>query len=192
MVPAPNAVVLVRGLEYGPGVAPVDHGPGLLDLEITYRFPAEYTIDLERWFDDSKLLVDLLSIAARVPLLSRTCHVRLAKWIEEIDPNLGFGTQVSGGPVSDVWPKGCDLAEGDAAVSAVALSSRTILPIPAMLASSFFVELESPMLDSSSTGHVTSVWHVESSAQKVAPATAGVKADSRARRPRLWSPSSES
>ena len=112
----PNAAVLVRGLEYGPGVAPVDHGPGLPDLEITYRFPAEYTIDLERWFDDSKLLVDLLSIAARVPLLSRTCHVRLAKWIEEIDPNFGFGTQVSGGPVSDVWPKGCDLAEGDADV----------------------------------------------------------------------------
>ena len=109
----PDAVVLVRSLEYGPGVAPPDDGAGLSDVQIAYRFPAAYRVDLEGWFDDSKLLVDLLSIARRVPLLSRTRYVRLARWIEEIDPNFAFGTQQSGGFVSDMWPRGHDLSKGD-------------------------------------------------------------------------------
>ena len=103
----PNAAVLVRGLRYGPGVASLDddRGPGLPHVQIAYEFPTEYQIDLERWFYDSKQLVDLLSIAARVPLLTRTRYVRLAKWIGEIDPNFAFYNVDSGGDASDVWPR---------------------------------------------------------------------------------------
>ena len=112
----PNAAVLVRGLRYGPGVASLDddRGPGLPHVQIAYEFPTEYQIDLECWFYDSKLLVDLLSIAARVPLLTRTRYVRLAKWIGEIDPNFAFYNLDSGGPASDVWPPGRDLSKDDA------------------------------------------------------------------------------
>ena len=109
----PDAAVLVRGLEYGPGVVSPGDFDGLPDVQVAYRFPADYRVDLEHWFVDSKLLVDLLSIATRVPLLSRTFHVRLAKWIEEIDPNFAFGTRVSGGYISDMWPRGHDISKGD-------------------------------------------------------------------------------
>ena len=109
----PDAAVLVRGLEYGPGVvAPGDYA-GLPDVQVAYRFPADYRVDLESWFDDRKLIVDLLSIATRVPLLSRTFHVRLAGWIEEMDPNFAFGTRISKGFISDVWPQGHELSKGD-------------------------------------------------------------------------------
>ena len=105
--------MLVRSLEYGPSVGRPDAGLGLPDVQITYRFPSDYRVDLEGWGDDSKLLVDLLSIAKRVPLLSRTRYVRLARWIEEIDPNFTFGTRESGGYISDMWPHGCDLSKSD-------------------------------------------------------------------------------
>lgn len=101
----PDAAVLVRSLEYGPGVAPPDDGAGLPDVQVAYRFPTNYLVDLEGWFDDSKLIVDLLSISTQTPLLSRTRYVRLAGWIKEIDPNLAYGTQDSRGYVSDVWPE---------------------------------------------------------------------------------------
>ena len=109
----PDAAVLVRGLEYGPGVAPPGDFDGLPNVQVAYRFPVDYRVDLEQWFVDSKLLVDLLSIATRVPLLSRTFHVRLARWIEEIDPNFAFGTQASGGYISDMWPPGHEISKGD-------------------------------------------------------------------------------
>ena len=109
----PDAAVLVRSLEYGPGIAPTDDGAGLPDVQVAYRFPADYRVDLEGWWDDSKLLVDLLSIATRVPLLSRTFHVRLAGWIEEMDPNFAFGTRVSEGFISDAWPRSHDLLKDD-------------------------------------------------------------------------------
>ena len=112
----PDAVVLVRSLEYGPGVAPTDDDAALDDVQVAYRFPVEYRVDLESWFGDSKLLVDLLSIAKQVPLLSRTRYVRLARWIEEIDPSFAHGTEDSSGFVSDVWPRrGRELSEGDVA-----------------------------------------------------------------------------
>ena len=110
----PDAAVLVRDLEYGPGVVPPGDDPPLLDVQVTYRFPADYRVDLWSWFGDSKLLVDLLAIATRVPLLSRTLYVWLPRWIEEMDPNFAFGTQTSGGLVSDAWPRrGHELSEGD-------------------------------------------------------------------------------
>ena len=111
----PDAAVLVRGLEYGRGVVPPGDCAGLPDVQVAYRFPADYRVGLEIWFGDSKLLVDLLSIATRVPLLSRTFYVRLARWIEEMDPNVAFGTQVSEAFISDVWPGGHDLVKGDVA-----------------------------------------------------------------------------
>ena len=70
-------------------------------------------VAIESWFVDSKLLVDLLSIATRVPLLSRTLYIRLAGWVEEIEPNLAFGTQVSEGFISDAWPRSHDLLKDD-------------------------------------------------------------------------------
>ncbi len=110
----PDAPVLVRSLEYGPGVATTYDDAALDDVQVSYRFPVEYRVDLESWFGDSKLLVDLLSITKRVPLLSRTRYVRLARWIEEIDPSFAHGTEDSSGFVSDVWPwRGRELSEGD-------------------------------------------------------------------------------
>ena len=97
-----DAAVLVRSLEYGPSVAPPEDGDGLPDEQFAYRFLADYRVDLEGWWNDNKLLVDLLSIATRLPLLSHTCYVRLARWIEEIDPNFASGTRVSGGYISDM------------------------------------------------------------------------------------------
>ena len=110
----PDAAVLVRSLKYGPGVAPTNDDTALDDVQVSYRFPVEYRVDLESWLGNSKLLVDLLSIAKRVPLFSRTRYVRLARWIEEMDPNFAFGTEESGGFVSDVWPRrGRELSESD-------------------------------------------------------------------------------
>ena len=109
----PDAAVLVCGLEYGPGVVPPGDFDGLPDVQVAYRFPADYRVDLEHWFVDSKLLVDLLSIATRVPLLSRTFHVRLAGWIEEMAPNFTFGTRLSEGFISDAWPRSHDLLKDD-------------------------------------------------------------------------------
>ena len=109
----PDAAVLVRNLEYGPGVVPPNQDLGLPDVQVTYRFPTEYRVDLEGWFDERTLLVDLLSIAARVPLLVRTRYVRVARWINDINSNFAFGAQDSHGSVSDVWPQGHELSKGD-------------------------------------------------------------------------------
>ena len=107
----PDAAVLVRTFEYGPGVVLHKDREDPPDVQVTYGFPADYRVDLEGWWDDSKLLVDLLSIARRVPLLSRTKYVRVARWVGEIDYNLASGTRDSSGFVSDVWPRGQELSE---------------------------------------------------------------------------------
>ena len=59
----PDAAVLVRTFEYGPGVVLPKDREDPPDVQVTYGFPADYRVDLEGWWDDSKLLVDLLSIA---------------------------------------------------------------------------------------------------------------------------------
>ena len=112
--PTPNAAALVRGLEFGPGIGPPEEGTGLPDMRVKYFFPTNYRIDLSSWFDDAKFLVDLLSVAARTPLLSRTRYVQLPIWIQEIDPNFAYSNQTSGGFVSDAWPKGRDLSKSGA------------------------------------------------------------------------------
>ena len=99
----PDAAALVRSLAYGPGIVPLDEHAPLPDMQATYRFPDDYRVDFEGW-GDHKLLIDLLSIAMRVPLLSRTRYTRVADWVVDIDPNFAFGTHESTGFVSDVWP----------------------------------------------------------------------------------------
>ena len=110
----PNAAALVRSLEFGPGIGLPEKGTGFQDVRINYCFPTDYRIDLVRWFEDDKFLIDLLSVASRTPLLSRTRYTRLPKWIQEIDPNFAYPNQTSGGFVSDAWPRGRDLSKSGA------------------------------------------------------------------------------
>ena len=120
--PTPNAAVLVRSLDFGPGIGPPEEDPGLPAVQVGYRFPTDYRIDLETWFDDAKFLVDVLSIAVRAPLLSRTRYTKLPKWIQEVDPNFAHWYLDSGGFVSDAWrTKGRELS-GSGADDFVALS----------------------------------------------------------------------
>ena len=111
--PHSETAVLVRSLEYGPGVAPVDDGNLPPVVQISYLFPADHRLELESWFQD-KLVVELLSLATRFPMLSRTRLVRVASWIEDIDPNFAYGLMQSAGYTSDVWPAGHDLSMEDA------------------------------------------------------------------------------
>ena len=109
----PDAAALVRSLTYGPALARGEDDDSFSDVRIGYRFPTDYRIDLKHWFGESKFLVDLLSIAARCPLLSRTRYVRLAEWIQELDPNFAFHLTDSGGFVSDMWPRGGEIGRND-------------------------------------------------------------------------------
>ena len=97
--------VLIRKLRYGPGIH-ADSGELVLPVRASYVFPSEYEIGMEEWWDDRRLLADVLSVSARVPLLCRSRYVRVEDWVAEIDPNIGFGTQQRSGHVSDEWPKG--------------------------------------------------------------------------------------
>ena len=110
----PDAAVLVRSLECGPDVGPLAHGTDLPNTQASYCFPSDYRIGLEDWFHDAQFLVDVLSIAARAPLLSRTRYVQFREWIREIDPNLAHRNCDSGGFVSDAWPKGRELSKSSA------------------------------------------------------------------------------
>ena len=127
----PNAAVLVRSVECWPGVRPPDDGPGLPNTQTRYFFPSDYRIGLEDWFDDAKFLVDVLSIAARALLLSRTRYVQFREWIREIDPNLAHRYRTSDGYVPDAWPRGRDLSQSD--VDAFVALSRTQAEKPPIL-----------------------------------------------------------
>ncbi len=126
-----STAVLVRSLRWGPGVAlPPDDGDfanksrRTCAPKVKYRFPGDYEIDLANRFpDDSKVLVDLLSISTRSPLISHTSFVRVAKWVEEIDPNFACGFRSSSAYLSDAWPKEHHLCQHDAATFA-ALANR--------------------------------------------------------------------
>ena len=88
----PDPTVLVRDIEFGPRVVPPGSYEDLPEVEAAYRFPADHRIDYKDWFADSSLLIDLFSIATGVPLISHTLYVRLAEWIQEMDPEFGAGT----------------------------------------------------------------------------------------------------
>lgn len=126
-----STAVLVRSLRWGPGVAPPPDDGDFSNKscrecapKVKYRFPGDYELDFANRFpDDSKVLVDLLSIATRSPLISHTSFVRVAKWVEELDPNFAFGFRNSSAYLSDVRPKEHQFCPHDAATFAT-LASR--------------------------------------------------------------------
>ena len=124
-----STTALVRSLRWGPGVAPPpDRGDFSTSHacapKVKYRFPSDYEIDLtDRLLDDNKVLVDLLSIATRSPLVSHTSFVRVAKWIEALDPNFACSFRNSSASLSAAAPKEHPFSPHDAATFA-ALASR--------------------------------------------------------------------
>ena len=115
---------LVRSLRWGPGVAPSPDDAEARAPKVKYRFPGDYEVDLtDRLLDDSKVLVDLLSIATRSPLVSHTSFVRVAKWVEELDPNFACSFRNSSTNLSAAAPKEHPFSQQDAAAFA-ALASR--------------------------------------------------------------------
>ena len=125
-----STTVLVRGLRWGPGVAPPpDDGDSsnksrrACAPKVKYRFPGDYEIDLaDRLPDDSKVLVDLLSIATRRPLISHASFVRVAQWVEDLDPNFAFGSRSTFPSLADIPPKEHQLCPHDAATFAALAS----------------------------------------------------------------------
>ena len=126
-----STAALVRGLRWGPGVAPPPDGGDFSNKsrracapKVKYRFPGDYEIDLtDQLLDDSKVLVDLLSIATRTPLISPTSFVRVAQWIEELDPSFACVFRNSSAYLSDAAPKEHPFSQQDAAAFA-SLASR--------------------------------------------------------------------
>ena len=97
--------VFVRDLDWGPGVAPASDGYEVDHAEIAYRFPC-----------DVETVTNLLSVAAHCPLATSTRHVRVAKWMHDIDANFVFGGWQGGGFRFDGWWEECELpseAEAD-------------------------------------------------------------------------------
>ncbi len=126
-----STTALVRDLRWGPGVAPPPDDGDFSNKscracapKVKYRFPGDYELDLtDRLPDDNKVLVDLLSIVTRSPLISHTSFVRVAKWVEELDPNFALGFRSSSAYLSDVRPKEHQFCQHDAAAFAT-LASR--------------------------------------------------------------------
>ena len=126
-----STTALVRGLRWGPGVAPPPADDDSSNKsrrsrapKVKYRFPGDYEIDLaDRFADDNKVLVDLLSIATRSPLISHASFVRVAKWVEELDPNFACGSRSTCASLPDASPKERQFCQQDAAAFA-ALASR--------------------------------------------------------------------
>ena len=124
-----STTAFVRGLRWGPGVAPPpDSGDFSTSHSciptVKYRFPGDYEIDLaDQFSDDSKVLVDLLSIATRTPLVSHTSFVRVAQWIEELDPNFAGSFRNSSAYLSAAVPKEHPFSQQEAAAFA-SLASR--------------------------------------------------------------------
>ena len=125
-----STTVLVRGLRWGPGVAPPPDDGDFSNKsrracapKVKYRFPGDYETDLaDRLPDDGKVLVDLLSIATRRPLISHASFVRVAQWVEDLDPNFAFGSRSTFPYLSDISPKEHQLCSHDAATFAALAS----------------------------------------------------------------------
>lgn len=117
-----HPTALVRSLRWGPGVGlPPDKSRRA--AKVKYRFPGSYQIDLaDRFLDDNKVLVDLLSIATRSPLIAHASFVRVAKWIEEVEPNFAFGSRSAPAYSSAVVPKERQLGPRDVAAFAALAS----------------------------------------------------------------------
>ena len=97
--------VFVRDLVWGPGVA---QGPGTEHAD---------TPDVQYLYScDHEIVIDLLSIAARCPVVTTARHTRVASWMHDINPNFTYGSWSGGGFIGDGWWKERELTERDTAV----------------------------------------------------------------------------
>ena len=99
-----GSAVYVRDLTWGPGLTSPSRGEEDDAADIEYCFPC-----------DPQLVTDLLSVAARCPLVTSTYHTRMPAWMHVIDPNYSFGSWRGGGFIADGWWEERDLSEVDAA-----------------------------------------------------------------------------
>ena len=72
--------VFVRDLKWGPGVGPGSDGQDPELAEISRDFPC-----------DVETVANLLSIASRCPLATSARHIRVPRWMHDIDTNSRFG-----------------------------------------------------------------------------------------------------
>lgn len=91
--------VFVRDLNWGPGVAPVSDGRDIGSAEVSYSFPCSV-----------ETVVNLLSVAARCPLATSTRHIRLAKWMRNIQAGNEMGLWGSASFRLDGWWEECELS----------------------------------------------------------------------------------
>ena len=91
--------VFVRDVTWGPGILPLSEEPHLDLADTASRFPL-----------DVETVMDLLSVASHRPLVISTRHTRLAQWMHEVDPNLGYGSWRGGGFTYDGWWEEGDLS----------------------------------------------------------------------------------
>lgn len=82
----------VRDLTWGPGVGSGSDGRNVEMAEISHSFPC-----------DIETVVNLLSVASRCPLATSARHVRVPRWMHEINTNSGFGRWVSATFRLDGW-----------------------------------------------------------------------------------------
>ena len=95
-----GSTVLVRDLNWGPGVTPASGDDDFDHSEVAFRFPC-----------DVETVIDLLSATAHCPLVTSTRHIRAAKWMHDINANFTFGWWGGGGFVYDGWWKERELSE---------------------------------------------------------------------------------
>ena len=105
-VSAVAAAVLVRRMRYRPGIHPGMVGEVWPEQVVSFEFPDTYEVSGEEWPSDSRMLAELLSVSLGVPLLCRSCFLRLDEWVTQLDPNIAHGTYEGHGHPSDVGPKG--------------------------------------------------------------------------------------
>ena len=97
---------LVRGLRWGPGVVSMesDEVSTTEPVRIRYRFPGDYEVDIERSWEDRRMLVALLSVAIRKPVVSNTVRVFPEAWLAKIDPNFRHASSNGKSTRADIWP----------------------------------------------------------------------------------------
>ena len=100
------AAAFVRRMRYRPGIHPGMVGQVWPEQVVSFEFPDTYEVSGEEWPSDSRMLAELLSVSLGVPLLCRSCFLRLDEWVTQLDPNIAHGTYEGHGHPSDVWPNG--------------------------------------------------------------------------------------
>ena len=115
--------VLVRSVSWGPGITPRDRPTGNDRFpNFRYLFPNRYTIDsIERFFNDRKMLIQLLSVATQSKLVSHTVFYAFPSWMRDLDPNFRLLHSGVSFNFFDVWPKDIPLSK-ESGVSFVGLA----------------------------------------------------------------------